>query len=324
MKTIINKTRASIGIAGLAYKLPTIKKSVEELEKQQLLHSPASLLNDFGFRNCYIHEPSQRFEDLLLESSKEALRESHSQKKDVTRIFLYSGINSEIDNDKQTNTLELFRYPAAELRHKLELTNANAIALSQQGCSGLLSAIDLARQLLTASPRDSETILCVTGDLLPRRTKREIMYNIISDAAAALVVAKNCDKNQIISFHQEVQSYYWNTSAHENELLASYFPMAKRVIENTIKEAGLAPSDISWFVPHNVSLRSWEILAKLINIPMERIWTENMSRVGHTISCDHIINLVDMERNGKLKKGDYLALFTFGFGASWSCLILRH
>jgi 3-oxoacyl-[acyl-carrier-protein] synthase III len=324
MKTIMNKNHVSIGIAGLAYKLPATKKVVEDLGKQHLLHSKASLLGDFGFQNCYAHEPLQRFEDLLLESSKEALQESGSQSKDITRIFLYSGINREIDSSKQKNALELFRYPVAELRHKLGLTNANAIALSQQGCSGLLSVIDLARQLLVASKRYNEAMLCVTGDLLPKWVKREIMYNIMSDAAAALVIVKNCEKNRIVSFHQEIQSYYWDTPVHENELLASYFPLAQRAIENAIKEAGLTISDIKWFVPHNVSLRSWQILAKLLNIPMEKVWTENIARVGHSVSCDHIINLVDMTRKGKLKKGDYLVLFTFGFGASWSCLILQH
>jgi 3-oxoacyl-[acyl-carrier-protein] synthase III len=31
-----------------------------------------------------------------------------------------------------------------------------------------------------------------------------------------------------------------------------------------------------------------------------------------------------MNREGALTQGDYLLLFTFGFGASWTSLILQH
>ncbi|MDQ3856008.1 MAG: hypothetical protein M3281_06390, partial [Chloroflexota bacterium] len=120
------------------------------------------------------------------------------------------------------------------------------------------------------------------------------------------------------------QSYYWDTPRREQELLAAYFPMAQRAIQGALDKAGLAPSDVAWFVPNNVSLRSWEILAGLLGVPLGRVWTRNIEKVGHTVSCDHVINLVDMEREGALRSGDYLLLFTFGFGATWSCLVLQH
>jgi len=312
----------SIGIAKLAYRLPTHKKSIGQLEKDRQINSPVSLLSDFGFKNCYIQEKADKSLDLLLESAKEVT--SDIERGNVSRIFLYSGINSYLEKDRKDNALELFQYPVAQLRHTLELPNANSLAISQQGCSGLLSTIDMAYRLLKSSNEENESVLCATVDVLPTGTKREIMYNIMSDAAASVLITKNSDKNRIVHFHQQILPYYWDTLLHENELLASYFPMAQRAIESALLGAGLKISDIKWFVPHNVSLRSWEILAKLVHIPMEKIWTDNISRVGHTVSSDHIINLVDMEQKGILKKGDYFLLFTFGFGASWSCLILQH
>ena len=43
-----------------------------------------------------------------------------------------------------------------------------------------------------------------------------------------------------------------------------------------------------------------------------------------TIAADHAINLCDAAKAGKVKPGDYLLLFTFGFGAHWACTILQH
>ena len=312
----------SIGIAKLAYRLPTHKRSISQIEKEGRINSPASLLSDFGFKNCYIQEKTKKTSDLLLESAKEVV--SGVERESISRIFLYSGINSYFEKGNNENALELFQYPVAKLRHSLDLPKANALAISQQGCSGLLSTIDIAYHLLKSSDVENESMLCATVDVLPTGTKREIMYNVMSDAAASVLITKNTDKNRIVYFHQQILPYYWDTPLHENELLASYFPMAERAIESALSGAGLKKSDIKWFVPHNVSLRSWEILAKLLHIPMERIWTNNIARVGHTVSSDHVINLVDMEQKNILKRGDYLLLFTFGFGASWSCLILQH
>jgi len=310
----------TIGISQMAYTLPKTKKSLQELESANQMVSPAQLMRSFGFGNCYIHDNEKTFDDLLLDSGERILNKSVMTSDDIEFLFLYSGLNQFAPPGGKA--LDLFRYPVAKARHKLGLHRTHAAAISQQGCAGLLSFIYMAYRLLDGS--DKNGMMCLTGDMLPSSFKREIMYNVMSDAGAALLVEKNSLKNRIVSFHECVQSYYWDTPAHEEELLASYFPMAQRAISSCLEQAGLKIHDIRWFVPHNVSLRSWEILAKLLSIPMERIWCENIERIGHTVSCDHIINLVDMETAGALGKNDYLVLFTFGFGASWSCLILQH
>lgn len=319
----MNKNK-SIGITHLAYKLPDSKISLEKLESDHKTSSPAKLLREFGFENCYTQNNSDDLNKLIIEAGEEILQQSKISPEEIKTLFLYSGLGEILTANPKTEeqTLKLFRYPIAEAKYKLGLLNANTIATSQQGCSGLLSTIVLASQLMESSGQ--EKTLCLTGDALPHDAPREIMYNIMSDAGAAILLEKNASKNKIVHFHEQHQPYYWDTPNHKDELLASYFPMAERTIANCLKEAGLSISDIKWFVPHNVSLRSWKILADLLHIPMEKIWTSNIARVGHTVSCDHIINLVDMERDKLLKKNDYLVLFTFGFGASWSCLILQH
>lgn len=316
--------RASIGISGLGYCLPNIATPLEELEQQGRLNSPATLLRSYGFERCLMQEDPQAAFELVAQSAEQAISASRRGADEISRVFLYSGVSAPAPA-QENGSLNLFKYPVAELQHRLKLPKANAIGLSQQGCSGLLSAIDLAGRLLGgpgAAP--GESVLCAALDCLPPWAEREILYNVISDAAGALIISSNCPRNRIVHFHQHVQSYYWNTPLHELELMASYFPIAQRVIAATLEGAGLKLADLRWIVPHNVSLRSWEILAQLLEFPMDKIWTRNIARVGHTVSCDHIINLVDMEREGALRDGDYLLLFTFGFGARWSAMVIQH
>jgi 3-oxoacyl-[acyl-carrier-protein] synthase III len=279
-------------------------------------------LRELGFSYGYLARERDRFDELLAGAAEDAMAASGHAPAQIGTFFLYSGLNAPTHGSRSTSLLDRFRYPVAQLADRLQLSDANAMALSQQGCSGLLSAINLAARSVQAD--DAPAALCVAGDALPAGANREIMYNLMSDAAAAVVVERGSPRNQIVAFHQLGQPAYWDSPRQERELIAAYFPMAQRAICAAIEEAKLRLTDIRWIVPSNVSLRSWRILAELLGIPASQIWSKNIPRVGHTVCCDHVINLSDMDRDGALQKDDHLLLFTFGFGASWTSLILRH
>jgi 3-oxoacyl-[acyl-carrier-protein] synthase III len=313
----------SVGISRVAYRLPRSRQTLAGLKRSGQIRSDVKFLDELGFKTCYLHREADGFDDLLIGASLEALSAARLSPAEIGTLFLYSGLTSDAPRPGRRSLLQRFRYPVAKLAHRLALTQANAMALSQQGCCGLLSAINLAAQAVQAegAPRAA---LCVAGDVLPAGAPREVMYNVMSDAAAAVVVERNSPRNHLITFHQLSQPSYWDSPHNERELIASYFPMAQRAICGAVEQARLRLSDIRWIVPSNVSLRSWTILAEMLEIPADRIWSKNIARIGHTVCCDHIINLADMDREGALQTGDYSLLFTFGFGASWTSMILRH
>ena len=312
----------SAGISHVAYRLPRSRKTLSALKRSKQIRSSVTFLGELGFTYGYITEEPDRFDELLVGAAEEAIADSGRSRAEIGTLFLYSGLNPAIAGSGGAGILERFRYPVAKLADRLELTHANAMALSQQGCSGLLSAINLAARLVQTG--DPPAALCVAGDALPKHANREIMYNVMSDAAAGVVVERGSPRNQIVSFHQLGQPAYWDSPQQERELIAAYFPMAQRAICAAVEQAGLRLPDIRWIVPSNVSLRSWTILGELLGFPASRIWSKNIARVGHTVCCDHVINLRDMSREGVLTRGDHLLLFTFGFGASWTSLILQH
>lgn len=321
MNHFYKKNRKLIGLEALSYELPASVVSAKDLEQSHLLNSSALLLEEFGFENCHISSGVIEMEQLMINCSEKTLT-SFNEAVEPSRILSYSGIPGQTTTN-DGSALELFRYDTALLINKLHLQNTNAMALSQQGCGGLLTMIDIAARLIMSSEEES-SIMCLAHDMLPVNSKREIMYNLMSDSVGSLMVTENATKNYLVSYHQERQPFYWDTAKHEDELLAAYFPMTQRTIEITLQKAGLTLNDISWIVPHNVSRRSWEIVAKLLEFPIEKIWMDNIPRVGHTVASDHIINLSDMEKSKLVQKGDYLLLFTFGFGANWTSLIIQH
>jgi 3-oxoacyl-[acyl-carrier-protein] synthase-3 len=219
--------------------------------------------------------------------------------------------------------LSAFNYPVAQLQYELELTHATAFGVSQVGCLGLMASVALAKDFLLSS-ESARRALCVSADVLPAGCRREMIYNVISDGACAVLLEKECHRNRILSYRQVTKGYYWNSIAQKNEITAAYFPTARNIVRDTLADADLDSSDISCILPHNVSLRSWEILLGLIQIGREKLFAENIAKMAHVIAADNWINLRDAAETGRLHHGDKLLLFTFGFGANWACMVLEH
>ena len=278
----------------------------------------ASKLRQLGFASCYVLDDPRSLEALVVAAAEDAL--AGVARTEVDTVLVYSALGG-WGTARGGSTLARFRYPAARIADRLGLESAAPIGLSQQGCNGLLASVDLARALLTAS--DRRAVLCLAADALGTG-QREVLHSLMSDAAAALLVERDSPRNEIVHFHQLSAPAYWDTPRQRDELVAAYFPLARHAIGETLDACGLKTADVRWFVPGNVSILSARILADLLPVKEERMWLANVARVGHTVSCDNAINLADMERQAVLGRGDLVLLFTFGFGASWTCMLLRH
>ncbi|PSO45543.1 MAG: hypothetical protein BRC25_01900 [Parcubacteria group bacterium SW_6_46_9] len=315
----MKKQKPSIGISHYNYALPSKRMSIDELAADGKVTSEVAFLRDTGFENSYLLSKDESAYKLVRECAAATIAESSIDRDQIDTLFLYRGVPKQQAKDKEL--LDRFSYPVAQLADDLGLTRVRPLAVSQQGCGGLFSVIDIAQDILQTNSK--KAILCVAVDILPA-DNREVMYNVMSDAAGAFLITKESDRNAIINFHQQFQSYYWEAKEREQELLSAYFPRAQQTIEKSLRLANVNISDVDWVVPHNINRRSWEVLSGLLDISQEKIWIDNIARVGHTVSCDHIINLHDMEAGGVINQGDILLLFTFGFGANWSCLLLEY
>lgn len=316
----MEKNSKYIGISNYNFQVGDNEVTLKELKKNGEISSKVETLKDFGFNTSFFFSSLEKFEETIIQIAQKTIEESNLKKNDFEYLFLYLGIPANLSINK--SGLEHFNYLVGKVAYKLGLSNTKVITMSEQGCSGSFSIIDIAKKYLLTS--NKKAILCISADMLPDNLGREIIYNIISDACSSYIIRKNSPKNRIISFYNNSQLQYYDTKKNEQIILASYFPFSKQTIINSLKKTNLNLNDIKYIVPHNVSKRSWEILSKLIEFPVEKVWLDNISKYGHTVSCDHIINLKQLEDSGKLEKGDKLLLFTFGFGCYWSTIILEY
>jgi 3-oxoacyl-[acyl-carrier-protein] synthase-3 len=310
----------NIGLEAIEYALPATRCNLTELEAAGALETSARQLREFGFEYAFT---SQEDAFSLASKATDALLQKHQIDPEKIDALFYAGaIASSHSVNPSEEFLSAFNYPACKLQYDFGLLNATVTGISQTGCMGMMTAVKCAADFLAAS--DAQNALCISADVFPPRAKREVIYNLISDGGCALLVRKNGSRNFLRGHRQKTKGYYWDCAARRNEIIAAYFPTACNIVRETLAEARTDLDDIACVIPHNVSRRSWEILLDLLGIPRERLFDENISSIAHIIAADNFINLKDATDRGKIRRGDKLLLFNFGFGANWGCMLLEH
>lgn len=94
-------------------------------------------------------------------------------------------------------------------------------------------------------------------------------------------------------------------------------------IHAVLEASGIAGEQIAWVVPHQANLRIiGEARRRVPEIAPEKFCV-NIEKYGNTSSASVPILLDELNRSGKLRRGDYLILVAFGGGLSSGACILR-
>jgi 3-oxoacyl-[acyl-carrier-protein] synthase-3 len=148
----------------------------------------------------------------------------------------------------------------------------------------------------------------VTADRLPEGAIYEQAYNLISDGSAACLVSREPTGFRLVTAHQITNGALGQAS--DDETVGSYVSYTHRLFKETLDRAGLTAAGIDWVVTQNTNDKAWQILARLLGVPLERVWSPSMSDVGHVISADNIVNLAQLVASGQLRPGDRVALMS--------------
>jgi len=96
-------------------------------------------------------------------------------------------------------------------------------------------------------------------------------------------------------------------------------PIAIREVLNDI---GLKVSDVDFMIPHQPSIEILKKTAEIISMPFEKVMI-NMDRYANTSGGTIPILLDEVNKSGKLKKGDIILFVAIGAGWTWGASIMR-
>jgi 3-oxoacyl-[acyl-carrier-protein] synthase-3 len=89
-----------------------------------------------------------------------------------------------------------------------------------------------------------------------------------------------------------------------------------------VERNGLTGDDIAWLVPHQANMRIIDAAAQRVGLPPERVMV-NIDKYGNTTSATIPMCMSEWWGAGKVKKGDYLVLTSFGAGYTWGAILVK-
>ncbi|MCL2842536.1 MAG: ketoacyl-ACP synthase III [Oscillospiraceae bacterium] len=93
-------------------------------------------------------------------------------------------------------------------------------------------------------------------------------------------------------------------------------------IQDVLEQAGIDPADVDHVVPHQANIRIIDAARKRLNIKPE-CYASNIDRYGNTSAASVPLVLDELNRAGKLNRGDIVVLAAFGGGLSSGACVIR-
>ncbi|MBN8571203.1 MAG: ketoacyl-ACP synthase III [Ignavibacteria bacterium] len=94
------------------------------------------------------------------------------------------------------------------------------------------------------------------------------------------------------------------------------------VSEEIVLKNNLKGEDISYLVPHQANMRIITAAGERMGLPPEKVMV-NIHKYGNTTCATIPLCISEYWHEGKIKKGDYIVLASFGAGYTWGSVLVR-
>lgn len=206
-------------------------------------------------------------------------------------------------------------------------------------CSGFTVAYNMADAFFEAG--QYRTALIVAAESLSRLTDWTDRNTCIlfGDGAGAAVLKKGEGRHYFSVTHsdgekgwaltcknrldtgEEPPSREYYIDMNGQEIFKFAVRKVPELIREILRKNNVEQEEITWFVVHQANCRILESVARHLGEP-SRKFPMNLQYYGNTSSASIPILLDEMNRQGKLRKGDKVLIAGFGAGLTWSGNIL--
>ena len=269
---------------------------------------------------------SEKLEDLATEAANKALEDAGLTAADIDYI-----ICSNVVNEYVTPALSCI------IQGKLGATcptlDINA------ACAGFLFALDMAEDKLKCKKAKNILIICAEEPSRMVSWQNRSTCVLFGDGAGAAVVTEGDELKAIrLTTSSLTDVLYYQRSLEPTPYITkeeNFEPLVMkgrevfkhavtnscRDIRKLLSETGLAAEDIKYFVLHQANRRIIDSIRGFLGVDEERV-PHNVERYGNISSAALPALLDELNRAGKLQKGDKLVFSAFGAGfTTGGCII---
>lgn len=290
-----------------------------------------------GIKERRMIQPGQALSDLATPASENALDMADVPPEKLDAIIV--GTSSA---DMVTPSTACF------LQHRLGATKALAFDVNA-ACPGFIYGLAIAQKFIQDGSH--QNVLVVGAEVISNRIDYEDRGTCVlfGDGAGAVILgpSNGNGEGEILSTHLHSDGNLWHLlnvpgggsrNPPSQEMVEQrlhfvkmkgneVFKFAVRTMADAAHEAiegsGISSQDIDWFIPHQANMRIMEVVAKRLDIPLEKVIV-TVHKYGNTSAASIPTALDEGVRDGRIKRGDMILIDSFGAGFTWGAALLRY
>lgn len=269
---------------------------------------------------------SEKLEDLAVIAANKALEDANLKASDIDYIICSNVVNEYV-------TPALSCIIQGKLGATCPTVDINA------ACAGFLFALDMADDKLNAKKAKNILIVCAEEPSRMVSWQNRSTSVLFGDGAGAAVVTEGdalkairlttSSLTEVLYYQRRLEPTPYITKEENfeplvmkgREVFKHAVTSSCRDIRKLLNQTGLEPEDVKYYVLHQANLRIIESIRNFLGVDKERV-PHNVDRYGNISSAALPALLDELNRAGKLQKGDKLVFSAFGAGfTTGACII---
>ena len=329
----MENVRRSASIVATGAYVPSRVLTNAELEKI-VDTSDEWILSRTGIRERRIAADDEFTSDMGAKAAKQALELGGIDPQSIDLIIVATCTGDTV-----------FPATACYIQDKIGATRAAAFDV-QAACSGFLYALVTADQFIASGVY--KTVMVIGAEKLSSivNWKDRNTCVLFGDGAGAVILQHRPGSRGLLAFDMGADGA--QTSILSVPASGCRIPMTPDVIDQRLQylqmagkevfkyavtamnrsaeeclvKAGVKPSQIRWFIPHQANQRIVDAVAQRMNVGLEH-FVINLDRFGNTSAACMPIALHETHMAGKLDRGDLVLMVSFGGGLTWASTVLE-
>jgi 3-oxoacyl-[acyl-carrier-protein] synthase-3 len=320
-------------IIGLGVGLPNKVLTNFDLEKM-VDTSDEWITERTGIKERRIADPDVATSDLIIEATKEALKQANLKPSELDTIIVGTSTPDTI-------------YPSTACWVEKSLGLSGPVAFDvNAGCCGFLYALEIAANLI-AGGRAKKVLVagaevmskvinwedrrtCVLfGDgagvciVVPTQEDRGIVASTWgADGTLAELLYQPAGGTRMPATYETVEKKLHTVHMVGNEVFKNAVREMETATLSVLAEARLRSEDINLFIPHQANYRIIDATIKRVNISPEKTYFV-IHKYGNMSAATIPVALHDAYYEGRIKNNDHILFAAFGAGFTWAAMILK-
>jgi 3-oxoacyl-[acyl-carrier-protein] synthase-3 len=330
----------NVYIKAIDYYLPEKVVTNEDLVREFPEWNVDKIANKVGVNKRHIAAEHETASDLAVETAQNLFKQGID--KDAIDYLLFCTQSPDY----------VLPASACIIQDRLGLSKNIGALDFNQGCSGYIYGLSLAKGLLTAGM--AKNVLLLTAETYTKRLHPKDKGNrtIFGDGASATLVStegfaelgefcfgtdgsgsdhlivrtggaripERLDKVEFDEYNNPISPDYIYMNG--GKIFSFTLTAVPELVESVLHKNGMTKAEIDLYIPHQANKYMLDMLRKILKVEEEKFYLY-LSEVGNTVSSSIPIALCAALKSGVWRRGMKTLLAGFGVGLSWGGCVLK-